>query len=193
VLIDDRFPIDRLPFREPHNLQNACMAGLMAWAVLDRMSRPRTDCIFEGLRGFRGLAHRMEEVGSRGGVRLINNSMCTNPDAVIKSVQSVRDRTHILMGGVNKGLDFGPLKHYLANHRHRVYLFGRNARELREMLGDQAQVFADMQEAFAAAASNATEGDVIMLAPGCASSDMFQDFRERGNVFKAIATDWLRS
>jgi UDP-N-acetylmuramoylalanine--D-glutamate ligase len=118
--------------------------------------------------------------------------MCTNPDAVIKSVQAVRDRTHILMGGVNKGLDFAPLRHYLANHRHRVYLYGQNGEELKQALGSAGPVFETMQDAFKAAAETATKGEVIMLAPGCASTDAFKDFRDRGNVFKAIATDWLR-
>ena len=129
----------------------------------------------------------------RDGVRVINNSMCTNPDAVMKSVQAVRDPTHILMGGVNKGLDFGPLRHYLANHRHQVYLFGIDAAALREMLGVDGPIFSSMADAFNSAAQNATNGEVIMLAPGCASTDSFRDFRDRGNVFKAIATDWLRS
>ena len=65
--------------------------------------------ILEGLRRFRGLAHRMELVGERSGVRIINNSMCTNPDAVIKSTQAMKDGAHILMGGVNKDLDFTPV------------------------------------------------------------------------------------
>ncbi len=193
VLVDKHVSLDSLPFREPHNYQNACMAALLAYgALLARGGKTEMpDCVVEGLRSFRGLSHRMELVGDREGVRVINNSMCTNPDAVIKSVQAVKDRTHILMGGVNKNLDFGPLRHYLANHRHQAYLYGADARQLSEMLGGGFPIYASMEDAFREAVKNATKGEVVMLAPGCASMDSFSDFRERGDVFKAIAKDWL--
>lgn len=147
--------------------------------------------IVEGLRSFKGLAHRMEWLGEKGWVRVINNSMCTNPDAVIKSAMAVRDPAHLLIGGVNKGLDFGPLRHYLANHRHRAYLFGSDAANLDAMLGGSHPTFRTLQEAFAAATEKAVPGEVIMLAPGCASTDQFRDFRERGDVFRDIAKEWL--
>jgi UDP-N-acetylmuramoylalanine--D-glutamate ligase len=197
VVLGHRIPLEYLPFSEPHNHQNAAMAALLAAAAL--AYREHADqaefqpCLADGLNTFHGLAHRMELVGEREGVRVINNSMCTNPDAVMKSVQAVKDRTHILMGGVNKRLDFGPLRHYLANHRHRVYLFGKDAETLREMLALDAPLYASMEDAFKAAVQSATKGEVVMLAPGCASTDSFRDFRDRGNVFKAIATDWLRT
>jgi UDP-N-acetylmuramoylalanine--D-glutamate ligase len=147
--------------------------------------------IVEGLQSFKGLAHRMEWLGERDRVRVINNSMCTNPDAVIKSAMAVRDPSHLLIGGVNKGLDFGPLRHYLANHRHRAYLFGSDAANLDAMLGGGHPTFRTLQEAFAAATDKAVPGEVIMLAPGCASTDQFRDFRERGDVFRDVAKEWL--
>lgn len=196
VILEQKVPIDGLPFGEAHNLQNACMAALLASAAISH-ARGRAlafePCMVEGLRSFHGLEHRMELIGEKGGVRVINNSMCTNPDAVMKSVQAVKDRTHILMGGVNKGLDFGPLRHYLANHRHAVYLFGKDAENLNEMLGGRFNIFPTMDEAFKSAVESASKGEVVMLAPGCASTDSFKDFRDRGNVFKAIAKEWLRT
>jgi UDP-N-acetylmuramoylalanine--D-glutamate ligase len=147
--------------------------------------------IVDGLHAFKGLAHRMERVGERDRVRVINNSMCTNPDAVIKSAMAVRDPAHLLIGGVNKGLDFGPLRHYLANHRHRAYLFGSDAANLNAMLGGGHATFRTLEEAFAVATERAVPGEVIMLAPGCASMDQFRDFRERGDVFRTIAKEWL--
>jgi len=147
--------------------------------------------VVEGLKTFKGLAHRMEALGDRDGIRVVNNSMCTNPDAVIKSAQSLKDPAHLLIGGVNKGLDFRPLRHYLANHRHRAYLFGTDAAQLNEMLGGSYPVFRTLEEAFAAATEAARSGEVVMLAPGCASTDQFRDFRERGDVFRTIAKEWL--
>lgn len=149
--------------------------------------------IVEGLKLFHGLAHRMERVGDKNGVRIINNSMCTNPDAVIKSAMAVRDPSHLLIGGVNKGLDFAPLRHYLANGRNRAYLFGTDAADLNRMLGGNYPQFRTLEEAFRAASAAAVSGEAIMLAPGCASSDQFRDFRERGDVFRQIAKEWLAS
>jgi UDP-N-acetylmuramoylalanine--D-glutamate ligase len=197
IVLDRRVPLEDLPFSEPHNYQNAAMASLLAYAALLRTNRAKhgelPECVVQGLKNFRGLAHRMELLGVKSGIRVINNSMCTNPDAVIKSVQAVKDRTHILMGGVNKNLDFAPLRHYLANHRHRAYLFGRDAAELAKMVGGEYQLFPNMQEAFLAATESAKMNEVIMLAPGCASSDSFRDFRDRGNVFRTLAKEWLQN
>lgn len=147
--------------------------------------------IVEGLMAFEGVAHRMEALGSKNRVRIINNSMCTNPDAVIKSAMAVRDPAHLLIGGVNKGLDFGPLRHYLANHRHKAYLFGSDAADLNKMLGESYPVFRTLEEAFRAAMEAAVPGEVIMLAPGCASTDQYRDFRDRGDDFRNLAKEWL--
>jgi len=149
--------------------------------------------LFDGLRAFKGLAHRMEPLGERGGVRVINNSMCTNPAAVIASAQGLKDPVHLLIGGVNKGLDFQPLKNYLANGRNPAYLFGTHAESLDAMLGGGHPKFVHMSEAFLAATKEARPTHYIMLAPGCASTDQFEDFVDRGNVFKAIAKEWLES
>lgn len=229
-ILNQFIKLDDLPFDEPHNMTNACMAALLAYGLLKVRSVQEPDShaaklievaerveserqratrsvfgqrlseeipaalptqVIEGLKAFRGLAHRMEPVGERNGIRVINNSMCTNPDAVIKSAQSVKDPAHLLIGGVNKKLDFKPLKNYLANNRRKAYLFGTDAEELNHMLGGNLPIFDTLEQAFHAATENAVKGEVIMLAPGCASSDQFRDFRDRGNVFKAIAKEWL--
>ena len=229
-ILNQRVRLDDLPFSEPHNYTNACMAALLAYGALKNRAWHEPDShaasllataeqrerhkvkasrtvydgrlpegpvaalpieIVEGLKSFHGLAHRMEPLGEKGGVRVINNSMCTNPDAVIKSAASVRDPAHLLIGGVNKGLDFKPLRHYLANHRHHAYLFGSDAKQLNEMLGGGYPIFDTMRQAFDEATRNAVKGEVIMLAPGCASTDQFRDFRDRGIVFKAMAKEWL--
>jgi UDP-N-acetylmuramoylalanine--D-glutamate ligase len=143
------------------------------------------------LSEFRGLAHRMEELGCRDGVRVINNSMCTNPDAVIKSATAVREPTHLLIGGINKDLDFRPLRTYLSASKDRAYLYGRDAASLDAALGGRWPRFGTLAEAFRAATEAAQSGEAIMLAPGCASTDQFRDFVDRGDVFRALAKEWL--
>jgi UDP-N-acetylmuramoylalanine--D-glutamate ligase len=146
--------------------------------------------IIDGLRAFRGLAHRMEFVGEKNGIRLINNSMCTNPDAVLKSATSLRGPNHILIGGQDKDLDFSPLKHYFSSGMHKAYVYGQAREKLSEQIGTKL-VYRTMEEALRAALDAARSGEVVMLAPGCASSDQFRDFRERGDVFKQLAKEWL--
>jgi UDP-N-acetylmuramoylalanine--D-glutamate ligase len=149
------------------------------------------EALVDGVRAFPGLAHRMQLIGVRKGVRVINNSMCTNPDAVQKSIQAAKDACHVLMGGVNKGLDFRPLGRMLANRRHQVYLYGQDAPSIAEMLGGDWPRFATIAEAFRAATQRAQPSEVIMLSPGCASTDQFRDFRHRGEVFTNMARAWV--
>lgn len=147
-------------------------------------------CILEGLKEFRGIAHRMEFVGEKGGVRVINNSMCTNPDAVLKSATSLKGPNHVLVGGRNKDLDFRPLKHYFSNGMHHAYVYGEARRQLSEQIGTDL-VYEKMEDAARAALDAARSGEVVMLAPGCASTDQFRDFRDRGDVFRQLAKEWL--
>ena len=178
-----------------HNRRNAAMALLLANAILQTVGRSRGGVppeAIEALTNFRGLQHRMQWLGERNAVEVINNSMCTNPVAVIRSAESVGKPAHLLIGGVNKQLDFGPLAEFLATSSHRPYLFGTDAASIRETLGADLLVFNTMAEAFAAATQTAVAGEVIMLAPGCASTDQFRDFRDRGNVFTALAEEWLK-
>ena len=216
VVLDQRIPLDGLPWTEPHNHANAACAALLAYGLLRALdspliaealaARPKPSVfaarrpeapalppqIIEGLREFRGLAHRMELVGVRDGVKVVNNSMCTNPDAVVSSALAARDATHLLVGGADKGLDFTPLGRLLGGGRHRAYLFGRDAREIDAKMGGGFPVFVTMEQAFQAAIADARPGETIMLAPGCASSDQFRDFRDRGDQFRDMAKDWLR-
>jgi UDP-N-acetylmuramoylalanine--D-glutamate ligase len=179
-----------------HNLFNAAAAGLLAAAAMTErrgteLSVP--SAVLDGLKGFRGIAHRMEVLGEKDGVRVINNSMCTNPAAVVSSSMAIPALQHLLLGGSNKRLDFGPLQTYLSKSQNRAYLFGRDAEDLNKQLGGGHPVFETMSEAFQDAVRNANAGEVVMLAPGCASMDQFRDFEDRGNVFKSIAKEWLES
>jgi UDP-N-acetylmuramoylalanine--D-glutamate ligase len=135
----------------------------------------------------------MEAVGEKNGVKVINNSMCTNPAAVISSSRAIAARQHLLLGGSNKKLDFEPLQNYLEKSHNKAYLFGCDAESLNAQLGGGFPVFETMAEAFQDAVRNANAGEVIMLAPGCASMDQFRDFEDRGNVFKTMAKEWLES
>lgn len=188
-------PVTDLPFREKHNLLNACHASLLALGYLEsaELHRPakRVELVLKGLNEFQGLGHRMERLGHRNGVEVINNSMCTNPAAVVASSSSIAAPQRLLIGGLKKNYDFRIVGEHLDRTGHDVYLFGRDAEEICEELGGRGRVFDTMQAAFATAKDEAVPGDVIMLAPGCASMDQFTDFVQRGEEFRNMAKEWL--
>jgi UDP-N-acetylmuramoylalanine--D-glutamate ligase len=175
-----------LPWYGDHNLSNA----MLAWELAT--SQVRADIgMFKGLMAFRNLGHRMELLGERHGVRVVNNSMCTNPMAVVASSRSVPGRQHLLMGGKTKNLDFAPVNAYLKENAHKVYLFGPEPHVLNNMIGGSWPQYETLEAAFAAATDAAQAGETILLAPGCASADPYVHFRERGEAFRAMAKEWL--
>ncbi|MFN3729497.1 MAG: UDP-N-acetylmuramoyl-L-alanine--D-glutamate ligase [Fimbriimonadaceae bacterium] len=167
---------------------NMTYAGALALAVDRELDLVH---LMDGFKRFRGLSHRMETVGQKDGITVINNSMCTNPEAVMASSRSLRSSQHLLIGGVRKDLDFTDLGRYLQESGHKAYLFGQDARLINDQMGGAHPVFATMQEAFEAALSASRPGEFVMLAPGAASKDQFEDFRDRGNQFKTMAESWM--
>ena len=181
-----------------HNMENVRTAMMLTkaaveWQFTNGFREPDQvpDACLEALKEFGGLSHRMQNLGVAGGVRFINNSMCTNPAAVVASIQSLGDSSalHVLIGGVNKDLPFAPLDEYLGSNPVRVYLFGRDAQQIQKEISQRGAVYDTMKQAFDAAVHEAKEGDTVMLAPGCASMDQFRDFRHRGDVFTEYVRD----
>lgn len=193
VLPGIEVPRSQLPFDQPYNLQNALSALLLGLAVIERTGRGEPARLAEGLREFRGLRHRMECLGERDGVLVVNNSMSTNPAAVVASSSALDRPQHLLLGGRDKNLEFSPLRDYLSSGKHSVYLFGENKDTLLRELDVPSRVHSTLQEAFGEAAQRAKPGEAIVLAPSMASTDQFEDFRERGEVFRALALEWLES
>ena len=191
IIGDHSVPVSQLPFAGVHNYLNAMAAGLLAASFL-RGAKEDLTYILDGLQSFKGLEHRMEYVGEAEGVTFINNSMCTNPDAVLKSCMSIGQRMHILMGGENKDLDFSPIRPLFDGTRNRGYAFGSAAKLMAETLGLAVEPCETLQQAFDCAMRFVERGDVVILAPGCASTDQFRDFRHRGDVFRALAKEWIQ-
>lgn len=176
-----------------HNVTNSLMAWELACAALPPLTDAMADRMLTSLAQFRGLAHRMEFVGERNGVCVYNNSMCTNPQAVMTSVDSLTMRQHLLMGGNMKNVDYGALRAYLQQSSHRVYLFGNpsESQELAAVLGADWPVFSSLRSAFCNAIEFAGSGEAIVLSPGCRSSYPYADFRERGDDFRRMAKEWI--
>jgi UDP-N-acetylmuramoylalanine--D-glutamate ligase len=165
-----------------HNIANVLAA---AAAVLCLGVSP--DAMARAAREFRGLPHRMQPVATVAGVEYINNSMCTNVEAAIASISSLGQPLVVIAGGRNKGFDFGPLARALRERARHVALIGESQGKLAQGLA--ALGFRDyslhesLADAVAKARGVARPGDVVILAPACASQDMFSDFEERGREF----------
>ena len=168
-----------------HNLENIMAAAAMATAFGVGIEPIRQVAIT-----FTGVVHRLEYVETMNGVRYINNSMCTNAAAFEKSLEALPEPKVIIAGGVYKGGDVAALgEAVVKNNVRALVLIGRSAPEIEHSArnaGFQNVHRAEtLTDAVALAAAVALPGDTVMLAPACASFDMFRDFEDRGDQFKA--------
>ena len=166
-----------------HNSLNALAALALVSSVAKIDAR-----VIAALAAFRGLPHRMEWVAEIGGVMFVNDSKGTTVAATQAALDGMGRPTVLIAGGDGKGQDFAPLKPDVARYCRAVILLGRDAPAMAAALsGIEAPVeFAPALEvAVSRAISWARPGDVVLLSPACASLDMFRDYIERGDRFKA--------
>jgi len=169
--------------RGRHNRQNA-----MAAVALAAHAGAGAAALAAGLASFPGVAHRLELVGEIGGVRYVNDSKATNPDAAIAALDAYPDRVHLIAGGRAKGTPFAPLAAAARDAVVRGYLVGEAAGELADAFaaeGIAVERAATIPEAVRAAAAGASSGDVVLLAPACTSFDQYASFEERGADFRS--------
>ncbi|PTY38977.1 UDP-N-acetylmuramoylalanine--D-glutamate ligase [Saccharospirillum sp. MSK14-1] len=178
-----------LPSREValpgrHNLVNA-LASLALGSAVDL---PHV-AMLESLRSFKGLPHRCEWVATKAGVRYVNDSKGTNVGATLAAVEGLGreapGRLILLVGGQGKDADFAPLTKPVNELCKSVFAYGEDGDVLASVIGPLTQRVERMEDAFAAAVSQAIEGDTVLLSPACASFDQFRNFEHRGDVFRA--------
>lgn len=176
-------PVSEIFLRGAHNLENVLAAtACAAWAGAP------PERLRAAIRAFRGVAHRLEWVRELGGVVFYNDSKGTNVDATLKALGSFEEPLVLIAGGRDKGQDFAPLARAARGRVKAAVLIGEGRGKLRAALGGVARVVeaAGMAEAVAEARRLAAPGEVVLLSPACASFDMFRDYEERGEVFKAF-------
>ena len=171
----------------PHNARNVRAAAAVALAMgIDR------DALAEGLRSFGGLPHRLERVAEIGGVTYVNDSKATNVAAAAAALRSFEGGVRAILGGSLKGGGFDELGEAVAERCAACYLIGPAADALERDLataweaGVERRRCDDLAAAVAAAAADAQPGDVVLLAPACASFDAYRDFEQRGEHFRAL-------
>ncbi|WP_019000451.1 UDP-N-acetylmuramoyl-L-alanine--D-glutamate ligase [Succinimonas amylolytica] len=178
------FPVSGLKIYGRHNQMNALAAMALADALgVSREAQNRV------LSSFSGLPHRCRLVRERNGVRWYNDSKATNVGSTLAAVAGLKSglkgRIILLAGGLGKGQDFTPIKNLLGHEVSLMLCFGRDGGMLRE-LGPETALFETMAEAVEYADGIVRPGDVVLLAPACASFDQFKGFEDRGDKFAAM-------
>ncbi len=179
----------RIPGR--HNLENALAAA--AAALLAGIDR---EVIAAALSTFPGVPHRLELAGVVGGVKYVNDSKGTNPESVLKALDSFREPIILIAGGKPKGSDFTRLAERIGTRVKALILLGQAAPQIEQAVRAAGYTAvwneSDLEGCVRTAARLASPGDLVLLSPACASWDMFRDYEERGDLFKKLVNN-LRS
>jgi UDP-N-acetylmuramoylalanine--D-glutamate ligase len=172
--------------RGDHNVENVLAATAAATLV-----GVEPDAIARGVRSFAGVEHRLEFVATISGVEYFNDSKATNVDATLKALDAFPGNVLVILGGKDKGCDYGILRAALRRHARMALLIGSAADKIESQLAGIVPVerAGTMASAVEMAATRARPGDVVLLAPACASFDQFESYEHRGRVFKQLVRE----
>ena len=175
--------VSEIPLKGAHNLENS-MAAICVGALMG--------CEAQGIRkavqDFKAVEHRLEYVATIRGVEYYNDSKATNVDATIKALESFRGNIHLILGGKDKDSDYSLLNDLLRQRVKRVYTIGAAAGKIESQLQTAVEIdhAGTLETALKHAAATAEAGDIVLLAPACASFDQFQNYEHRGRAFKEM-------
>jgi UDP-N-acetylmuramoylalanine--D-glutamate ligase len=174
-----------LHLRGRHNLENICpavMSSYLAGADLENIKKT--------VKAFQGLEHRLEFVAEIDGVKYYNDSFATTPETTVAAVNAFSEPIILIAGGSRKGSDYTEMGKAIAEKVKTVFLIGETAGEIKSKIlainlkADIQEGFTDMEDLVKRASSTAKRGDMVVLSPGCASFDLFKNYKQRGELFK---------
>ena len=171
-----------IAIKGPHNLQNAAAA-----VTVGAQFEIKPETMGRVLRSFPGVEHRLESIGAVAGVSFVNDSKATNVDSVCYALKSVDTSTCLICGGRDKGGKFEPIIEAGRDRIKSIIAIGEAREKIFDTLGRAfpTQFAVTLEEAVEKSFEMAHPGETVLLSPGCASFDMFEDFEHRGRVFKA--------
>ncbi len=185
--VDDALPAEPHVPGE-HNRANAAAATAAA-----RAAGISDEAIAEALREFEGVPHRLELVREAGGIRFVNDSKATNPEAAERALSAYPPGIRLILGGSRKNSTYAALaREAAARGVAKAYLIGEAADEIAEALAEAGVRFSDsrtLEQAVRDAYADAEAGEVVLLSPACASYDQFRDFEERGERFRELVEE----
>ena len=172
-----------------HNLSNI----LATWLIASQMGVGR-DCFAQCVATFSPLHHRLEPIGTYGGVTFYNDSISTIPQATIAALEALQQVDTLILGGFDRGIDYTPLANYLAQHRvPNIVYVGQAGRRMKELIegatagsGTNSIVEDDYAKIVPWCLRNTTQGGICLLSPAAASYDSFKNFEHRGDTFKQL-------
>jgi UDP-N-acetylmuramoylalanine--D-glutamate ligase len=176
-------PVSDIRLKGAHNLENvlaAVCAAMLAGCEPEKVRRAVAE--------FQGVEHRLEPVATVHGVAYFNDSKATNVDATIKALESFPGNIHLILGGKDKGSDYSVLVPLLRARTKSVYLIGAAAEKIAAQIQGATRVVSSgtLDRAIRQASEAATSGDIVLLAPACASFDQFENYEQRGRIFKDL-------
>ena len=176
--------VSEIPLKGAHNLENvlaAVCAGLLMGCAPEK--------IRQAVQEFKAVEHRLEFVATIGDVDYYNDSKATNVDATIKALESFPANIHLILGGKDKGSDYTVLNDLIHQRVKRIYTIGAAAAKIESHVKGAEVVHAEtLENAIRKAHAVAQPGDVVLLAPACASFDQFKSYEHRGKVFKDVVS-----
>ena len=171
-----------LALKGKHNIYNSMAAGIAAEVL-----RIRKDTIRESLSDFQGVEHRLEPVIKVHGIQFINDSKATNVNSTWYALESMADDVILIMGGVDKGNNYGELEDLIREKVKAIICLGVDNSKLLAAFGDVVGIIQEarsMNEAVSRAYRIGKKGDTALLSPACASFDLFDNYEDRGRQFK---------
>jgi UDP-N-acetylmuramoylalanine--D-glutamate ligase len=175
-------PIEEITLKGAHNLENVLAAAAMGILAGVEPAKVR-----RAVKDFKAVEHRLEYTATVRGVQYFNDSKATNVDATIKALESFPGNIHLILGGKDKGSDYSVLNDLLKARVKRVYTIGAAAQKIEAQIsGVDVTSAGTLDQAVRKASEYAGRGDIVLLAPACASFDQFQSYEQRGRVFKEV-------
>ena len=175
-----------IPLAGAHNLEN-----VLAAVIIARLAGVDSATIATAVKSFAGVEHRLEFVADVRGVRYYNDSKATNVDATLKALDAFPGRILVILGGKDKGSDYTVLQKPLREKAILALLIGAAADKIEKQIAGSVAIerAGTMERAVEAASAAARPGDVVVLAPACASFDQFENYEHRGQVFKQLVRE----
>lgn len=174
--------IDQLKLKGYHNVENVMVAIAIA-----QFYEIEESVVVKALTQFQSASHRCEFVAEIDEVSFVNDSKATNVDAVAQAIESFQTPIILIAGGKDKGFEFDSISNLVAKKTRAIFLIGETAKKMKQAWSEANCIIVNsLQEAVEKSKQTACPGDVVLLSPACSSFDMFRDYADRGNQFKAL-------
>jgi UDP-N-acetylmuramoylalanine--D-glutamate ligase len=179
--------INELALQGKHNIYNSMASGIVA-KVLDL----RAGVIRDSMANFQNIEHRLEHVAKISGIDFINDSKATNVNSTWYALESMSTQVVLILGGVDKGNDYNMLRDLVKQKVKAIVCLGKDNKRIHEAFEDDVDVIVNTSSAAEAAQVAyhlSKKGDTVLLSPACASFDLFKNYEDRGNQFKAAVME----